>query len=100
MKELKNTIPTLEIVALGRNPNLVQEVKIGRIDGLIISETQAKKFIEANPELSSSPLQESSQAAVAIAFKKDSPLRAQFNKALEKLKSEGTLEKLKDKWFK
>lgn len=99
LKELKETIPSIEIVALGRNPNLVQEVKIGRIDALIISETQAIKFIEANPDLNSSPL-ESSQAAVAIAFKKDSPLTAKFDEALEKLKSDGTIEQLKTKWFK
>lgn len=99
LKELKQTIPTIEIVALGRNPNLVQEVKIGRIDALFISETQGKKFIEANPELSSSPL-ESSQAGIAIALKKDSPLTAKFNEALKKLESEGILAELKAKWFK
>lgn len=99
LKELKETIPTIEIVALGRNPNLVQEVKIGRIDALLISKTQAIKFIEANPELSSSPL-ESSQAGVAIALKKGSPFTEKFNEALKKLESEGTLQELKAKWFK
>lgn len=99
LKELKQTIPSVEIVALGRNPNLVQEVKIGRIDALIISETQAKKFIEANSELGYSPL-ESAQAEVAIALKKDSSLTGKFNDALKKLESEGVLEELKTKWFK
>lgn len=99
LKELKETIPSIEIVALGRNPNLVQEVKIGRIDALIISETQVIKFIEANPELSSSSL-ESSQAGIAIAFKRDSPLTAKFNEALKKLEDKGTLKELKAKWFK
>ncbi len=99
LKELKETIPTIEIVALGRNPNLVQEVKIGRIDALIISETQAKKFIEANPDLSYSPI-ESTQADIAIALKKGSELTKKVNEALKKLDDEGILQKLKSKWFK
>ena len=99
LKELKGTLEGLEIVALGRNPQLIQELKIGRIDAVLIAEIQAKEFVKANPELNYNTI-DSKQQGTVIALKKGSRLTEEFNNALDKLEKDGVLEKLKTKWFK
>lgn len=99
LKDLKSHNKVLHIVALYNNMLLIQELKIGRIDALILPKIQAKKFVESNPELTYTEIN-SAQQGVSIAFKKKSKLTAMFNEALEKIKNKGELKELKDQWFK
>lgn len=55
-------------------------------------------FAQNNPDLQVNIIKDY-DVTFAIAFAKDSPHREQFNKALEHLKTQGTLEQLKEKWF-
>lgn len=92
-------LPGIDVIALGRNPQLVQELKVGRIDAVILEELQAEAFSQKNPNLEWSTLP-SSQEGVAIAFPKNSPLKASFDNAIESLKNSGKLKAIQDKWLK
>ncbi len=98
---LKNQAPqvqNLDIVSLKRTPTMVQELKLSRLDGVLVEEAQAKAFTEKDQDLSYS-IFESNQPGVAIAFAKNSPLINQVDAALTKLQDSGELDKLRNKWL-
>lgn len=99
IKEEAKELPGIDVIALGRNPQLVQELKVGRIDGVILEVLQAKAFSEKNSSLEWQTLP-GSQEGFAIAFPKNSPLTESFNEAIEALKNSGKLEALQEKWLK
>jgi polar amino acid transport system substrate-binding protein len=101
-REKAKTFSGMQIVALSKNPMLIQELKSGRIDGVISEEVQATSFIEANPSLKQVRLSASGDG-YAIAFaksnSKSAALREKVNAALEKLKASGELDQIKTKWL-
>jgi arginine/lysine/histidine transporter system substrate-binding protein len=78
---------------------LIQEMKSNRVDAAIIEDAVAYEFLKENKELSSFALPNTDSAGSAIAFPKDSDLTEEFNKELKKMKEDGTLDKLVEKWF-
>lgn len=96
---LKTDVPNMQVRALSNNLVLVEELKGGMIDGVILEEEQAKKFITMNPELSYRPLPEFT-SEFAIALPKGSPLLGKINDAITRLKDAGILDHLQDKWRK
>ncbi|GAO97447.1 arginine-binding extracellular protein ArtP precursor [Caedimonas varicaedens] len=98
-KQLANKIKSLQIILLNKLGELIQEVRVGRIDGLLVEEVPAKAYTEANKDLDYRILQEY-QSSFAIAFPKDSPWIEKFNVALKKLKARGKLEEITRKWLK
>lgn len=98
LKEKTNEIGGIEILSLNRNPELIQELKIGRIDAIIIEQSQAEHLVKANKELNYSVLNDSAGEGYAIAFPKGSELKVKFNKALDEIKSDGELESISKKW--
>lgn len=97
-KDLADKI-NIKINPLSNNLMLVEELKAKVIDAIILEESQSQKFIENNKGLASFPLQEFS-SEFAIALPKNSELIKDVNKAIEDLKEEGVLNKLKKKWIK
>ncbi len=93
-KELEGLI----IKGMTRNPELIQEVKVGRLDGVMIEESQAKEFVKANSELGYSVFEDNAGEGYAIAFEKGSDLKAKFDEVIDELKKKGDLEKLLKKW--
>jgi polar amino acid transport system substrate-binding protein len=91
--DYKNKIQTL-----ANNLMLVQELKAGVVDAVILEEAQTKQFIANNPELASFLLPEVS-SEFAIAFPKNSELKDKVDKAIETLKIHGTIESIEKKWF-
>lgn len=87
----------MDIITLTRTPTMIQELKVGRVDGVLIEESQAKQFLKKYSELDYSLIQET-EDGVAAAFPKGSKLKAQFNEALIKLRDSGKLDELKKKW--
>lgn len=83
--------------SLLNNLVLVEELKNGRIDAVILEEAQVKKFIEKNPELASFSSMEQN-SSFAIAFPLDSPLIEEVNEAIRALKDNGTISSLLKKW--
>jgi arginine/lysine/histidine transporter system substrate-binding protein len=88
-----------KLVSLNRISDLVQELKTGRIDAIIMEDIVAKGFTTANPELQFTEIPNTEQAGSAIAFPKGSPLLAEFNPLLKEMLSNGQIEALVKKWF-
>lgn len=84
-----------------RIPELVQEIKAGRIDAAIIEDTVAEGYFKNDKDLSGFTLEEGNEADAgsAIAFPKDSELTEKFNKVLKEKMENGEVEKLVIKWF-
>lgn len=101
-REKAKVLPGIEIVSLGKNITLVQELKAGRIDGMIVEDVQAQEFVQANSFLKQFRLV-SSEEGYAAAFSKHSksalPLKEKFNSVLQKLKASGEIERIKKKWL-
>ncbi|MEH7383089.1 basic amino acid ABC transporter substrate-binding protein [Bacillus sp. JJ1533] len=98
-KKIKEeTLKNIEISALNKAPELIQELKAGRIDAVYLDKTVAVGFIK---ELDLTGFDDPTEASpgMAIAFAKGSELTEEFNKVLEEMKENGELEALQKKWI-
>jgi len=86
------------IVTLNTNPPLIEELKLKRIDGVVLEMVQAKAFCDANTSLSFKEIG-TTKDGYAIALKKGSPLLNDINQALLILENNGSLTTLKKKWI-
>ena len=86
--------------SLNKVPELIQEIRIGRISCLIIGHGEARAIAEEMPELKTVPIDRNSTGGEAIALPKGSNLTAPINEVLTELKKEGTLQKLARQWLK
>lgn len=87
------------VKTLPRINDLIQELKTGRVDALIIEDTVAEGYIENNPDLEFHEIETESEAGSAIAFPKGSELTEEFNTVLQEMKANGKLDELVNKWF-
>ena len=81
---------------LASNLMLVEELKLGRIDALILEEFQARKFVQKNHDLINFSVNNGS--ALSIAIPKKSQLKKPLDQAIQDIKNDGTLDQLKKKW--
>lgn len=88
-----------QVTSLNRISEMVQELKAGRVDALIMEDTVAKGFIASNPDLEFNTIPNTGEAGSAIAFPKGSELVAKFDPILEEMKTNGKMEELITKWF-
>lgn len=79
--------------------DLIEEVKIGRLDATLVESTVAPGFIAQNPQLEYHIIPNLEPFGYAIAFPKGSPLRDRFNTVLAELKQAGEIERLTEKWL-
>ncbi len=98
LKDKKSIIPDLNIISLTRTSNMIQELKLKRVDGVLIEAAQAKIFVNKNPELEYSLFPNKDEGYV-IAFPKDSKLKEQFDEVIIKLRDSGELDNIKKKWL-
>ncbi|MCA1054751.1 transporter substrate-binding domain-containing protein [Rossellomorea aquimaris] len=90
----------LKVETRDRIPELIQDLQNGRFDAIIIENTVANGYLEKNEELQGTTMEvNEEEAGSAIAFPKDSDMTEEFNTALKKLKDNGELDKLAEKWF-
>ncbi|RIX51305.1 ABC transporter permease subunit [Paenibacillus nanensis] len=98
--EFAETLEGLELKKLNRIPDLIQELKTGRVNAVIVEDAVAVEMVASNPDLKVSYLPAgSSEDGYAIAFPKGSELVAPFNEVLEKMKASGQIEEITEKWF-
>lgn len=97
-KQKQEEFHNVEISSLANNLHLLQELKLGRIDILLLEEGQLNEILSANPGLISYVFPKTSDG-YAIAFPKGSPLKDQFNQALQELNSEGVITKLIEEYL-
>ncbi|MGX9134669.1 transporter substrate-binding domain-containing protein [Rummeliibacillus sp. JY-2-4R] len=99
-KSLAKQIKGITLSSRDRIPELVQEVKLGRIDALITEDIVAENYLKQNKDLEYYVIQNQEDQSKAAAFPEGSKLTAEFDKAYDELKKEGKVDELKAKWFK
>ena len=95
---LKSNYSDVKIIAMNNNNQAIEALKVGHVDGVLIDQMQGKVFSNKNSNLDYTIIGQS-ETGYGIAFKKNSPLKEQVNKALKALESNEELEKLKKKWL-
>jgi ABC-type amino acid transport substrate-binding protein len=88
----------INVIALHSNLQILEELKLGRIDGMVVDKSIALKFAENTPGLECFELADS-LGSIAAVFPKDSDLVTQFDQVLDDMQLDGTLETLIKKWF-
>ena len=96
-KDLAKTID-LKVDSRNRIPELIQEIKAGRMDAAIIEDTVAKGYLDENPDVEGFTI-EDADGGYALAFPKGSELTKEFNKELKALSDSGELDKIIKKYF-
>lgn len=87
------------VKSLNRISEMIQELKAGRVDALIMEDTVAAGFVSNNPDLQFNEIPTEGESGSAIAFPKGSELRDEFNTVLQEMQQNGTMEELVNKWF-
>lgn len=98
-KDLVAKFPDIRVRALANNLVLVEELKSGSVNAVIMEEMQVQKF-EQNVENMASFLLVDTKGEFAIALPKDSELTPIINATIKKLKESGALKEIKEKWLK
>jgi polar amino acid transport system substrate-binding protein len=93
------SIKDMKVFTATKTLQLIEELKIGRVDAIIIDLEQAARFAQSNPNLKFVELKDKTEGYV-IAFQKGSKLVDEFNSELRKLKESGELEAIVNKWTK
>lgn len=88
----------LEIKALDKVPDLIQELKTNRIDAVYVDKSVGEGFVK-EMDLASFDDPSMSSPGMGIAFPKGSKLVKDFNKVLKEMQENGELEKLEKKWL-
>lgn len=97
--EIKETI-NITIDSRNRIPEIVQELKTGRHDAIIIEDMVAKGYLEQNQDLHGFVIENDEESGFAIAFPKGSDeMVADFNRVVQEMKDNGELDQLINKWF-
>ena len=100
LNNLKKKYPGLTIHSLSRNTHLVQELKLGRIDGVALENGQAVAFSKKNSNiLTYAIVSEDKNTCYSMVFRKKSPLTKKFSDAIIDLQKNGKLKELQDKWL-
>lgn len=85
------------VTPFSSNTGALVALKSGKIDGIVLDESVAVKFVENNPELMLVGALEGEPKAIAF-NKDDTELMEKFNKALQELIDDGTIQKLREKY--
>lgn len=97
-KNIASEYDNVELFSAPRMIQLIEELKIGRVDAVLVDAEQAKAFAAANPNLQVILMQDDA-SGWAAAFPKGSLLQHEYNNALQALIDRGALDSIKDKWL-
>ncbi|TCZ78744.1 transporter substrate-binding domain-containing protein [Paenibacillus albiflavus] len=93
-------IKGVTVTALDDVPSVIQEINNKRADATILDDTTAAEYLAKNPKLEINLLPaENSEDAFAIAFPKGSKWLEPVNQELKKMKENGELNKIIEKWL-
>lgn len=94
----RNKDNDFKIISLTRYLPMVQDLKLGRLDGVLLEEAQAKTFVGKNDSFGYFAFNENDQG-YSMVFPKGSKLRDQFNEILIQMRDSGELGDLKKRWL-
>ncbi|WP_141604243.1 transporter substrate-binding domain-containing protein [Terrilactibacillus laevilacticus] len=89
----------IEQKQLNKLNELVELLKSNRVNAVLSENTVARGYVANNPNLVEFDVPFEAPSDVAIAFPKDSKLRAKFDKEIKKMKENGKMAELEKKWF-
>ena len=81
---------------------IIEDIKLGRLDALVIDYENATQYSIANPELGTFKVEDvdlDQDGGTAVALPKGSEWTVKVNEALAQLKENGKLAELETKWF-
>ncbi|KTD05336.1 substrate-binding periplasmic protein [Fluoribacter gormanii] len=96
---LRENYPQVEITVLDNNNQAIEALISGLVDVVLMDGSQGKIYCKKHMDLSHSVIAKADHG-YALVVKKDSPLTIKINKALQKLKENGEIQKLEDIWLK
>ncbi|MFC7688090.1 transporter substrate-binding domain-containing protein [Ureibacillus sp. GCM10028918] len=80
-------------------PQLIQEMKNGRLDAAVIENIVSENYLKQNDDLAAFPIEVEEPDFKAVVLQEGSPLKAEFDKVIQELIDEGKVDELKKKWF-
>lgn len=96
---VKENVPKADIRTYEDDPTKFQDLRVGRIDAILIDRLAALEYARKAKDTAAAGEAFSRQEA-GIALRKGEPeLLAAVNKAIDKLRADGTLKKLSEKYF-
>jgi len=96
-KQKQLSVKNMSILAISRVPQLIEELKLGRLDGVLLEADVAKAIVSKTQSLKSTMVKDF-DGGYAIVFAKNSSLVSEFNQVLEQLERSGKLRELESKW--
>ncbi|MBC9248866.1 cystine transporter subunit [Pseudomonas alcaligenes] len=98
---LKDNVPQADIRTYDDDPTKLQDLNVGRIDAILVDRLAAFEIVEKTGGRLAVAGDAFSRQEAGIALRKGNPqLLAAINDAIAKLRADGTLKQLSDKWFK
>lgn len=89
------TFTSSDIKAIDKIPNLIMELKTGKVDGLVLAEPVAKQYASANADLAVNGLDLGSEGGAAVAVQKDSGAFLEIiNETIQGLLDSGEMDQL------
>ena len=94
---------SLKIISLGSNFILIEKLKLGEIDALVVEDAQASSFVKNIVGLKFNTIEDNvyidkEESSYVIGLKKDSSLTEKVNQAIENLNNNGQIDLLLKKW--
>ncbi|MDP4725493.1 MAG: ABC transporter substrate-binding protein [Alphaproteobacteria bacterium] len=98
LKEWLPKVAGMKMQSLSKVPDLIQNLKVKRIVGIVLGETEAYAVMNEVKGLQMIDIP-NTEFSSAIAFPKGSALVASVNQAIQKMQTDGSLKALQDKWL-
>ncbi len=98
LKKIQEINTKLKIHSLNKVPDLLQDLWLKRISGIVVGDIEAKTLVRKYPQLTCVDSKQSI-TAYAIAFPKNSSLKATINKALKDFMNTKKFEKIRSHYF-
>lgn len=87
------------VITQAKVGELIQNLKAGTVDAIVVERTVAEKYTASNPDLVLGETVPTETAGSAIAFPKGSPYTEEFDATLQEMKDNGEIKTLIQKWF-
>ena len=94
---IDSVLPNVTYSYFNNRADMLAALKNGKVEAMPADEPVARLIVAQNPALTILP-ERIVEDHYGVALQKDSPLTAQVNDAIARLKADGTLEAMKEKW--